>query len=79
MSEREDGQSYCLNSDQRPIVYHADYNVTAFGIEHLHPFDSSKWGRVIAYLKEMKLIKSSTLVEPNLPTFEELTRVHDRK
>ncbi|EGT48549.1 hypothetical protein CAEBREN_32506 [Caenorhabditis brenneri] len=27
----------------------------------------------------MKLIRSSMLVEPNLPTFEELSRVHDRK
>ncbi|CAA94910.3 Histone deacetylase 11 [Caenorhabditis elegans] len=79
MAERDKDEIFSLKSYQRPIVYHSEYNVTAFGIEHLHPFDSSKWRRVITHLKEMNLITDETLVEPNLPTFEELTRVHDRK
>ncbi|CAO4379691.1 unnamed protein product [Caenorhabditis nigoni] len=81
MAERssEEEENYNLEEHQRPIVYHSEYNVSAFGIEHLHPFDSSKWKRVIAHLKDMNLITDATTVEPSLPTFEELTRVHDRK
>lgn len=29
-----------------PLVYHEDYNITACGIEKMHPFDSCKYGRV---------------------------------
>lgn len=29
-----------------PIVYSDDYNITACGIEKMHPFDSCKYGRV---------------------------------
>lgn len=83
MAEREasrnEEDNYNLEAHKRPIVYHSEYNLSAFGIEHLHPFDSSKWKRVISYLKEMNLITDATTVEPSLPTFEELTRVHDRK
>ncbi|CAI2354382.1 unnamed protein product [Caenorhabditis sp. 36 PRJEB53466] len=79
MTERKDDEQHSLEDRQRPIVYHADYNVSAFGIEHFHPFDSWKWKRVIDYLKEWELITDATIVEPTLPTFEELTRVHDRK
>ena len=32
--------------DALPIVYSPDYNIHAFGIEKLHPFDSSKYRRV---------------------------------
>ncbi|KAF1749879.1 hypothetical protein GCK72_016424 [Caenorhabditis remanei] len=71
MTEHYEEEDYSLERHQRPIVYHSEYNVSAFGIEHLHPFDTSKWRRVICYLKEMNLITDSTLVEPNLPTFEE--------
>ena len=29
-----------------PLVYHPGYNITAFGLERLHPFDSRKYGRI---------------------------------
>lgn len=29
-----------------PIVYRKEYNVKFFGLEHLHPFDSKKWGHI---------------------------------
>ncbi|MFO0887587.1 MAG: hypothetical protein U0790_00420 [Isosphaeraceae bacterium] len=29
-----------------PIVYHHRYNVTAFGLERLHPFDGRKYCRI---------------------------------
>lgn len=32
--------------DYWPIVYRKEYNVTFFGLESLHPFDSKKWGHI---------------------------------
>lgn len=29
-----------------PIVYHPQYNISFFGIENLHPFDSKKYKKV---------------------------------
>jgi histone deacetylase 11 len=29
-----------------PLVYHPGYNITAFGLERLHPFDSRKYQRI---------------------------------
>ena len=29
-----------------PLVYHPGYNITAFGLERLHPFDSRKYRRI---------------------------------
>lgn len=34
-----------LRPHQSPIVYDARYNITAGGIERIHPFDSRKYGR----------------------------------
>ena len=30
-----------------PIVYHPKYNISFFGIEKLHVFDTKKWGKVV--------------------------------
>ncbi len=29
-----------------PLVYHPRYDITAFGLERLHPFDSRKYRRI---------------------------------
>jgi histone deacetylase 11 len=29
-----------------PLVYHPRYNITAFGLERLHPFDGRKYRRI---------------------------------
>lgn len=39
-----------LKSTSWPIVYDPDYNISFMGVEKLHPFDSSKWGRIIGFL-----------------------------
>ncbi|CAK5027523.1 unnamed protein product [Meloidogyne enterolobii] len=39
-----------LKQHQCPIVYTNEYNISFFGIERLHPFDSKKWGRVFQFL-----------------------------
>jgi histone deacetylase 11 len=33
-----------------PLFYHPSYNITLFGVEKLHSFDSSKYGKVYAAL-----------------------------
>lgn len=35
-----------INNEFWPIVYRKEYNVTFFGLESLHPFDSKKWGHI---------------------------------
>ena len=44
-----------------PIVYSANYNITACGIEKLHPFDSCKYGRIF-----QDLIESGTIDLQNM-------------
>jgi len=43
---------------RHPLVYHPRYNITACGIEKIHPFDSCKYGRVISFLKNYGVIES---------------------
>ncbi|KAM4721756.1 histone deacetylase 11 [Rhinophrynus dorsalis] len=62
-----------------PIVYSADYNITFIGLEKLHPFDSGKWGKVINFLKEERLITDDTIVAAIEATEEDLLVVHTRR
>lgn len=44
-----------LNADAAPdpaLVYAPQYNIRAFGLERLHPFDGSKYGRCMKQLKQ---------------------------
>ena len=48
------------------IVYSLHYNITFFGVERMHPFDSRKYGRAWAVLKNefgSKLLKYHLPVE----------------
>ncbi|XP_073448513.1 histone deacetylase 11 [Aquarana catesbeiana] len=62
-----------------PIVYSSDYNITFIGLEKLHPFDSGKWGKVINFLREEKLITNDTIVTAREATEEDLLVVHTRR
>ncbi|KAM7230347.1 hypothetical protein CapIbe_019064 [Capra ibex] len=62
-----------------PIVYSPRYNITFLGLERLHPFDAGKWGKVISFLKEEKLLSDSTLVEAREASDEDLLVVHTRR
>jgi hypothetical protein len=37
-------------NQQLPIVYEPGYNITLFGLEKLHPFDSCKFTKVMSVL-----------------------------
>ncbi|XP_060036322.1 histone deacetylase 11 isoform X1 [Erinaceus europaeus] len=62
-----------------PIVYSPRYNITFLGLEKLHPFDAGKWGKVIGFLKEEKLLSDNMLVEAREASDEDLLVVHTRR
>nr|XP_060615285.1 histone deacetylase 11 isoform X2 [Anolis sagrei ordinatus] len=62
-----------------PIVYSPDYNITFMGLEKLHPFDAGKWGKVINFLKEAKLITDDSIVRAQEASEEDLLVVHTRQ
>ncbi len=39
-----------LGPGQLPIIYSPDYNISFWGLQNIHPFDSGKWGKVYNYL-----------------------------
>ena len=59
-----------------PIAYSAGYNVTAFGLERLHPFDGRKYGRIRDWLVRQGLRKPDDFVAPTPATDQDLLRVH---
>eukprot|EP01100_Stratorugosa_tubuloviscum_P013738 TRINITY_DN704_c0_g1_i2.p1 TRINITY_DN704_c0_g1~~TRINITY_DN704_c0_g1_i2.p1 ORF type:complete len:304 (-),score=97.49 TRINITY_DN704_c0_g1_i2:407-1318(-) len=65
-----------FSNDTIPIVYSDRYNITAYGCEKLHPFDSQKYRRVFRQLESKGLIDKRRIVKPRSPTKEELLLVH---
>ena len=62
------------------IIYHPRYNITAFGIEKCHPFDSCKYGRIVQKLKDAGLIKSEKdMHKPSMITRATLLKVKLKK
>ena len=59
-----------------PIVYSPTYNIHAFGLEKVHPFDASKYRRIFEQLKETKVITSAMKIhQPEVPDREFLQEV----
>ncbi|GAX83362.1 hypothetical protein CEUSTIGMA_g10787.t1 [Chlamydomonas eustigma] len=61
---------------QLPLVYSPKYNITFFGIEKLHPFDSAKFGKIVQALQTQCSIKSSQFVTPKEADLQMLSDVH---
>ncbi|XP_074572007.1 histone deacetylase 2 [Curcuma longa] len=59
-----------------PLVYSSSYNIAFFGIEKLHPFDSSKWGRICQFLVKEGYLVMNKIVEPLEASEEDLLVVH---
>jgi histone deacetylase 11 len=59
-----------------PVVFDDTYNIRLFGLERLHPFDSCKFGRVVALLEAAGALRREELVAPRAATLEELADVH---
>jgi hypothetical protein len=60
------------------IVYHPDYNIHAFGLEKLHPFDSKKYGRIYEELCHEGFIQPENVIFPFPASRWELLLVHTR-
>jgi histone deacetylase 11 len=59
-----------------PLVYSPRYNITAFGLERLHPFDSRKYRRIHDWLIRQGLRLAGDFVTPRPCTHAELLRIH---
>ncbi|KAF6250370.1 hypothetical protein COO60DRAFT_881687 [Scenedesmus sp. NREL 46B-D3] len=62
---------------QLPVVYDPGYNITLFGLEKMHPFDSCKFSKVVAGLRTNGIISNnSQLVTPLPATLIALQSIH---
>ncbi|GLC37260.1 hypothetical protein PLESTB_001142700 [Pleodorina starrii] len=62
--------------EQLPVVYHPSYNISFFGVEKLHPFDSCKFGKVLTALKKQGVLREGQTVLPREASLEVLADVH---
>lgn len=62
-----------------PIVYHSRYNITAFGLERLHPFDSVKYRRIHDWLIRQGLRTAEQFHAAPPCTRTVLLRVHTQE
>lgn len=59
-----------------PIFYSEHYNISFWGIEKLHPFDSKKYGRVVDFLVKDGVLAKYELIEPKRPSSDFLKSFH---
>jgi len=59
-----------------PLVYAHQYNITAFGLERMHPFDSRKYRRIHDWLIHQGLRKPRDFSHPLPISSRDLLRVH---
>src|SRR5947209_1090993 len=59
-----------------PLVYSPRYNITAFGLERLHPFDSRKYRRIRDWLVHQGLRQPGDFLIPRPCAHADLLRVH---
>ena len=65
-----------MSNPMIPLVYNSKYNITAFGLQHLHPFDSVKYRRIHDWLIRQGLRKPQDFVSPRPCSRADLLRVH---
>lgn len=59
-----------------PLIYSPKYNITAFGLERHHPFDSRKYQRIHEWLIRQGLRQARDFFVPRPCTRNELLRIH---
>ncbi|KAH9327152.1 hypothetical protein KI387_007330, partial [Taxus chinensis] len=62
-----------------PVIYSSSYDISFMGLEKLHPFDSSKWGRICKFLISEGTLDRNGLVEPNEASKDDLLVVHPER
>lgn len=66
------------NSDRLPIVYSDNYDITLFGLQRLHAFDSEKYGKIAHYLNTRAEISKEDFYAPQKISNEDLLLVHSQ-
>lgn len=59
-----------------PVIYSKSYDIAFLGIEKMHPFDSSKWGRICQFLTSDGALEKKCIVEPLEASKDDLLVVH---
>lgn len=59
-----------------PIVYRKSYDITAFGLERMHPFDGAKYWRIRNDLVRSGLRRRSDFVRPRPVSKTDLAKLH---
>ena len=59
-----------------PLIYSSHYNITAFGIERLHPFDGAKYQRIHDWLIAQGIRRPADFTAPEICSGRDLLRVH---
>jgi histone deacetylase 11 len=59
-----------------PLIYHPAYNITAFGLERLHPFDSRKYRRIRDALVARGLRRPRDFLRPRPVRRQDLLKLH---
>jgi histone deacetylase 11 len=59
-----------------PLIYHPAHNITAFGLERLHPFDSRKYGRIRDALIARGLRRAGDFTRPRAVSRQDLLKLH---
>ncbi|KAL2940206.1 Histone deacetylase 2, partial [Bienertia sinuspersici] len=65
-----------VSPSQVPLIYSPAYDISFLGMEKLHPFDSSKWGRICQFLTSAGVLDKSCIVQPEEALKEDLLVVH---
>jgi histone deacetylase 11 len=64
------------SAEKLPLIYDSGYNISFFGVEKLHPFDSQKYGRIFELLKKRLNLTSNCYYMPGIVSDEQLLKVH---
>jgi histone deacetylase 11 len=59
-----------------PLIYNHRYNITAFGLERLHPFDGRKYRRIHEALVARGIRRAGEFVRPRPVSRSDLLKVH---
>ncbi len=59
-----------------PLIYHSCYNITAFGLERLHPFDGRKYRRIHDALIARGLRRPGDFVRASKISRRDLLKIH---
>jgi|GEM_PF-223781 len=69
--------SYEKITDTLPIVFDPGYNITFFGLENLHPFDTKKYGKIAQYLHDQ--FPEHNFFAPESVSLHDLQSVHTKE